>query len=414
MYGQTGMAGLAILFAAIAIGALYVATRALPRAWRHIMMVLLGMLMLQEMSVRPSTITLLFFALITNLVLREQVWKKWRWFLPVFFLLWANLHGGFLFGLATIGLSVFLTIIKSKKILWTDIGIVATSAIATLCNPYGIGLWHEVFVSVLDSRLRYTVNEWMPTFISLDPSIWLFVAVVIAYMIAARKTLDRKVKIMSAIFLALGISSYRNVTLFAIFATGASTLAYEALRQTTLKSAAFRQRFATFHKNFFMLVLIGAALHIATLHTTNVKTNTEKSEYPVQAISYLKTHPTSGNLLSLYEWGGYLLWKYPEKKVFVDGRMPSWRLDARKFPNESPDATWDYLEMFRFKKPFKPFIAKYNIRSILIKSRMITATSKTSAKKKREIRLLLEQMSKNNMVLVYRDEVATLFVKKPL
>ncbi|MCL5432527.1 MAG: hypothetical protein M1524_00215, partial [Patescibacteria group bacterium] len=30
-------------------------------------------------------------------------------------------------------------------------------------------------------------------------------------------------------------------------------------------------------------------------------------------------------LLTLYNWGGWLIWNYPEIKPTIDGRMPFWR-----------------------------------------------------------------------------------------
>jgi len=30
-------------------------------------------------------------------------------------------------------------------------------------------------------------------------------------------------------------------------------------------------------------------------------------------------------LLNEYGWGGYLIWRLPEVKVFIDGRMPHWQ-----------------------------------------------------------------------------------------
>ncbi|MCD4673161.1 MAG: hypothetical protein K8R77_10900, partial [Anaerolineaceae bacterium] len=42
--------------------------------------------------------------------------------------------------------------------------------------------------------------------------------------------------------------------------------------------------------------------------------------YPVQAVEWIKDNEVQGNLLSEYNWGGYLDWFYREKPVFVDGR----------------------------------------------------------------------------------------------
>jgi len=43
-------------------------------------------------------------------------------------------------------------------------------------------------------------------------------------------------------------------------------------------------------------------------------------QYPLQAVSYLQTHPPSGPIVNYYLWGGYLNWKDPNLKVFIDGR----------------------------------------------------------------------------------------------
>ena len=32
-----------------------------------------------------------------------------------------------------------------------------------------------------------------------------------------------------------------------------------------------------------------------------------------------------GNMFNEYSWGVYLIWKLPEYKTFIDGRMLSWR-----------------------------------------------------------------------------------------
>jgi hypothetical protein len=44
------------------------------------------------------------------------------------------------------------------------------------------------------------------------------------------------------------------------------------------------------------------------------------TQYPIQAISYLETQSISGPIVNYYLWGGYLNWKAPRLKVFVDGR----------------------------------------------------------------------------------------------
>ena len=39
---------------------------------------------------------------------------------------------------------------------------------------------------------------------------------------------------------------------------------------------------------------------------------------------YLRSHKLTKNLLSLYGWGGWLIWNYPDIKPGIDGRMHLW------------------------------------------------------------------------------------------
>jgi len=45
------------------------------------------------------------------------------------------------------------------------------------------------------------------------------------------------------------------------------------------------------------------------------------NRYPLGAISYLQAHPPTGPIVNYYLWGGFMNWKDPNLKVFVDGRM---------------------------------------------------------------------------------------------
>ena len=55
-----------------------------------------------------------------------------------------------------------------------------------------------------------------------------------------------------------------------------------------------------------------------------------KSEYPASAVKYMRENSIRSNLLNLFNWGGFLLWQYPEAPVFIDGRMASWKTSKGK------------------------------------------------------------------------------------
>jgi hypothetical protein len=84
------------------------------------------------------------------------------------FAIWANFHGGFIVGLAALGVAA---LVLSAQDLRAGRGItrpvrsatVASGcAAATLLNPAGTRLWHDVFHSVSDPVIRPYVYDWMP------------------------------------------------------------------------------------------------------------------------------------------------------------------------------------------------------------------------------------------------------------
>jgi len=42
--------------------------------------------------------------------------------------------------------------------------------------------------------------------------------------------------------------------------------------------------------------------------------------FPSAAVQYLNAHPQQGNMFNQYEWGGYLEWKEPALRTFIDSR----------------------------------------------------------------------------------------------
>jgi hypothetical protein len=107
-------------------------------------------------------------------------------------------------------------------------------------------------------------------------------------------------------------------------------------------------------KKYFLPLLILAVFFIARQQIEIVNSKSLSVEklsegmYPYKAVEYLKNNPIEGNMFNEYNWGGFLIWQYPDKKVFIDGRMPSWKIgDYRVFQDfntiGSINEGWDEL-----------------------------------------------------------------------
>jgi hypothetical protein len=404
---RIGMFGLAVIVAAIATLALIIATRRSNKYWQPIQILLLGLLLIQFVMVRPQAITFMFYACVSQLILHDDLWKKWRYYMPILFLFWANLHGGFVIGLGTLVVFVVLKKHQTRRKMALEVGILLLSGAATLINPYGIRLWHEVLLSVTDTRLRFTVNEWMPTLIVIEPTVWIIIAVMVSYFLATQKKLALHFRVLFILLFVSGLSSYRNIPLFAVVAITMSPLFYEEIRKTTLSSKVFQANLIKFHMVFLQILLVMTILYLGLLYPLNIRRYNELMNYPAKAVQYLKTHRHEGNLLSLYEWGGYLLQHYPNHKVFVDGRMPSWRQKLSTGQNESEDVTRLYRNLFTNLTPFGPTLNKFHITRLLIRKSSISFTK--NEKMNIEAKKLKKQLDVNQFRIIYQDSSVVLY-----
>jgi len=92
----------------------------------------------------------------------------------------------------------------------------------------------------------------------------------------------------------------------------------EARRQRLrLPAAPAKERSPTINQ----LMVAVAAFELLILTGLFSKKMAAGDPYPVGAISYMKEHRLSGNILADFQWGDYVIWHTaPASKVFIDGR----------------------------------------------------------------------------------------------
>jgi hypothetical protein len=160
----------------------------------------------QWRSTRPQIATLAIYALLLG--------RIEAWWLPLLFALWANVHGGWTFGLAA--LAFHAAVRPSTR----SMSLLAFSALATLLNPYGYHLW----TAILDAMSRgwADVSEWQPVWrlAAGTDALVLWTVVAGAATVAAWKytTVDRWAWGWTAASLIVAASSQRLTALAAVTA----------------------------------------------------------------------------------------------------------------------------------------------------------------------------------------------------
>ena len=377
---------------------------------------------LTYMGVRVQVFSWLFLALLAYLVRKLESTKSKKLYLgfPVLFFVWANIHGSFAAGIAFLGLYTLGKTIRTRKIDWLAVGALALSIIITLINPYGIGLWREIWLSFSDSQLRWRISEWNPSITNFVPAFVFFVSFSLAIIYRSWKKINLEYKLIFIFFLFQAVVSTRHVPLFAIVTMPvilqASNLFYHEISKNKISLKRFN-KIASIALIFAIVLFL-----FSFLSNLNLFRHLDRDFYPVEAISYLRGNLDQGNIFSEYGWGGYLIWNLPEKKVFIDGRMPSWRWEAN-IDDETNNAMDDYMDVLSGKLHFKVVAEKYNINTVLWPRRNISKPETNAPSLEASLYKwvtgsefyrfsLTQDLEKNLWQKVYEDDVAVIY-KRP-
>lgn len=398
LYHIVGYGGLAVLYTFFGVASLYVASLKLKTGpFKSALVLLSASSLLFFIGIRVQVISLVFFSVLVYLV-EYRLKSNWIYGLPLLFFLWANLHGGFVLGLFVFGLFVFSRMISERKFNGKEWVLLVISIFATLINPYGINLWRETLMIITDAQLRSTVVEWTPVFFFLKFSLWMITAVVIALAVLLRKKVPRVLGVIEVILFVSALSSVRNVPYFVLFSLFFVAQTLPLAEKELPKKKDVLLRYFQAQRVFFGIALIVFTVEFGMeLYRANYFS--ERNYYPVNAVEYLHHHPMSGNVFSTYEWGGYLIWKYPEKKVYIDGRMSSWKVirDGHEF-----NAFGEYNNLLYQQQLLIPFLSKYHIRTVVLPQ---TKSSRSYISRWRK------ELRHNKWEIIYEDKSAVIYRK---
>ena len=236
------------------------------------------------------------------------------WLLPLM-ALWANLHGGFVLGLALIGPIALDAIWHAPKdqqarmlLRWALFGIAALAA--SCITPYG---WEALLASrrilSLGAALA-VIGEWRPANFGKAGPLEISVLAAFAFALWRGITLPpmRIVLVLGFVYMALG--HIRNAEVLALLAplVLAKPLGEQLGRDEEAASAPNR------------LILAGIALCLiaGTIVVASIRQYTPSERAaPIAAVDALKKLHVS-RVFNDYDFGGYLIWR--GVPTFIDGR----------------------------------------------------------------------------------------------
>lgn len=394
IYNSVGTLGLSLVWCLLAVLTLgisiniseHLAKFKYKNLATFITLVVVSALLLPQFGIRPQVISWFLFSILLYLINYWEKIGRLKYVTPLLFFLWSNMHGGFLLGLVIFATYLFIKLNINKKIKFDDLLILICSILLTFVNPYFINLWKEIFDTFFSNPLRGQIEEWKPFWTGVN-ILHPFIAILTLVFINLYKN---KYKVESLIiFIILLIMSFSALINLPFFAIGAAPILINGLVFLEQKSSSYKLGNIRFKK---LLNGLGVLLFLFSVITFIASINgglkySENRFYPKSATDYISKNLPKGEIFSNYNWGGYLIWKLPFKKVFIDGRMAHW-----------PDILNLHSQIMSGNKEYAPLFNEYNVDMVLL------SNSNSDTK-------FINRIIGDGWVVVYADKISQVLVK---
>ena len=338
---------------------------------------LLGISLLIFVAVQPRAYVYTFaFIAIIMFLIRFKRDTKLIYFIPIVFLIWANIQTSIRFGFVIIFIEALVgTIFHKDKKLWP---VVILSFLATLINPYGFGLWDISFSSYVDVGTQF-ITEWRAPDFNNMVLLGLYSIMFLIGLLGLSRLKDdinNKVydldKVMILFwFMAAFIYSLttQRAIAYVILLVGPCFVAYASKSQK--ESPIIKVTVIVLVVLLFVLSLVSSLPQLPLITDHHDGTPVNFVEYlqknqtlhqnvahiiPSGAVNYLEENPALlDRLFNSYIFGGYLTLN--NIKVFIDAR-------ESVFTRHS--VTEDYMNIISMDVKPEKIIDKYNINTFLL------------------------------------------------
>ena len=350
-HAQWGWAGPVILTAAAVAIAVAILVHLLeahveaPRAVLFVMLALALPLSIHHVLARPHILALPVMVAWVGLLMAaadRRTAPSWTW-LPLM-ALWANLHGGFVLGLALIGPISLEAVEHAEKgrrlalfMRWVLFGIGAL--IASCCTPYGWRTLQGVTNILSLGELLTLIFEWMPAnFATFTPFEGALLAL-IAFGYHRGLVLSAP-RIFLILFLTWSaLTHVRSIEAFAFLLPLVLAKPLGEMFPRPTADAAGTDRWpARYVTAAGALMIVAASWTSTSLYLGHHHFSFTMTHTPVAAVDLLEQRQAK-RIFNAYQFGGYLISR--DIPVFVDGRA---ELYGEKF-------VMDFFKATEGKKP---------------------------------------------------------------
>lgn len=307
------------------------------------------------MGPRIQNFSWLFFSLLYFFLLKYEQSQKKLFLIPIpfIFFLWKISHPGYLLGFVLVfyffcfkfgEIVLFMTkknSIKISKLFFISLILILSLLFIfffVIKSKSDLNYYFDLIKALLlpiDSAVNNTINgqirvnilEWFPPiFFDIPGAAYLFGLVfsVSVFLLIPRKKINYKYLFLLLIFIYFSTLARRNLPYFFLISLPIIQDIMEKSRKFVINKNIFKFLFSLSVVLFLFISIrrIGSSSKIILASQNDENYYCKIVSAPCGALNYIKSNNLSGNMFNEYRWGGYLEWKYPQIKTFIDGRYP--------------------------------------------------------------------------------------------
>jgi hypothetical protein len=323
---------------------------------------------------RPHLFTMLLVVILLTRL--EEVNERPLWWYAPLFWVWSNMHGGFVYGIMLIGMYVvgdFVEWMLSKRSAeWRDRLGYHTLALAlaiggVILNANGYRLFVHLVSFFNQPLLMEETQEFnSPDFHHLGGKLFLYtVAAILTGLALSKRRPTVPVLIILLANLAFALQAQRNVELFALTALPLIVWHFDPDWRTVPGFGHARRAFSQESSAQFRgvpSVIFGVEVVVLALFGAKfagkeiIPSRFDAKVFPVTAVERAREEHLTGRIYSEFIWGGYLLYAWPEQKVFIDGGTDHYGEGLVK----------EHIQLITLQPEWRDVLAKWDISLALL------------------------------------------------
>jgi len=304
---------------------------------------------------RPVFFTVILFTITLTLLIDAQRSGRVQllYWLPLVFLIWANIHIQFIYGLAVVGLFAGINLLQRIAIslrVYPDsltpptlpvvppFAVLACCILATCVGPYSFHLYQEAWV-ISKSKIMYTmiIELQALSFKYFNQYVELLLAIGAYFAIGWQRKID-PFKLALLIFASVfAFRTWRDAWFICVIAAAviADFPAPDEERGRSIQRSGWA--IVTVASILLLLVMVRN-----TDFNERALDRTISAEFPVDAVNFLRKNPVGGPLYNSFDWGGFLIFYMPQYPVSIDGRTDLYgdAIDQLYFSTQEADPSY--------------------------------------------------------------------------